>query len=124
MSRSLFALALPMAVASPALACGGGRAPVALFLGVLFVVPVVAFFVAQMTLLRSAQAALAEGTSGLWGAALSALTLTTVVLGMAAGATLCEGGLALFGLPLVLLQMPTVVALARAALSRPRAVVL
>jgi hypothetical protein len=124
MTRTLLALVLPLTLATPALACGGSRAQVALFLGVLFVVPVAAFFVAQLTLLRSAQAALAGGASRLLGVALVSMTMSTVVLGMASGASLCDAGLAVFGVPLLLLQMPAVVSLARAVLERPSSVVL
>lgn len=122
--RTLLALALPLTLATPALACGGSRAQVALFLGVLFVVPVAAFFVAQLTLLRSAQEALASRTHRLLGGTLALLTLSTVVLGMGAGVSLCDAGFALFGVPLLLLQVPAVVALARSAFERPGAIVL
>lgn len=120
MMRNAWVFTLAWMAAVPAWACGGNSAAqVAMFLGVLFVVPVMSFFMAQLTLLRMAQDAFATRASPAWRLTLAAMTLATVTLGMSAGASLGEAGLAVLGVPLFLLQFPTVVLLARAAFERP-----
>ena len=124
MKRTLFALALSLTITSPALACGDSRAQVALFLGFLFIVPAIGFFLAQATLLRLTQAAFASSGPLIWRLAVLVMTLATCAQGMAAGSTLCDAGLAVFGLPLILLQILPVVMLAKAVFERPACVVL
>ena len=113
--RSLvFIFVATMALCTPSFACGTGR-EAALFIGVLFILPLAGLLVAQIALVRTTRAALLDRSRPLLALLTAGLATSWIALGLYAGVFLCSRGLLLVGVPVLVIQSMLLAGLLRGA---------